>query len=224
MTSNLHLRIGGFVPFSTVDDPGHLAAVIFCQGCAWRCGYCHNPHLQVVRTTLPGQLRWNDIEAAFKDRRGLLDSVVFSGGEPLLQRALAQAMTSVRNLGFRTGLHTAGLSPRRLATVLPLADWIGFDIKAPFADYERITGWHHGQAARESLVCLLASGKPYEIRITTDESLLDGQDADQIGIDLAELGIKRVVLQRIRRGTSVAGIPPEFLARLAKNIEHIEVR
>ena len=191
------------------------------QACNISCLHCYRDAGDCLRDELTTEEGKRLLDDAFACGFRIF---VFSGGEPLLQRALAQAMTATRDMGFRIGLHTAGFSPRRLATVLPLADWIGFDIKAPFADYERITGWHHGQAARESLVCLLASGKPYEIRITTDESLLDGQDADQIGIDLAELGIKRVVLQRIRRGTSVAGIPPAFLARLVKNIEHIEVR
>lgn len=72
-------------------------------------------------------------------------------------------MSVTRSMGFRIGLHTAGISPRRLVSVLPLIDWVGFDIKAPFSDYMRITGHAHGDAVRASLACLVASGKPYEV-------------------------------------------------------------
>ena len=71
---------------------------------------------------------------------GLLDAVVFSGGEPTLQAGLLDAMLEVRELGFKIGLHTAGMYPQRLAAILPLMDWVGMDVKAPFADYARITG------------------------------------------------------------------------------------
>ena len=84
------LRIGGVTPFSTTDWPGRLAAVLFLQGCPWRCGYCHNPHLQPaigpVARDYPSTLAW------LEGRRGLLDAVVFSGGEPTAQAALGPAM------------------------------------------------------------------------------------------------------------------------------------
>ena len=77
------LRVGGFVPFTSADYPGALAAVVFCQGCPWRCGYCHNPHLMPARgdagRDFDGILDW------LESRRGLLDAVVFSGGEPTAQ-------------------------------------------------------------------------------------------------------------------------------------------
>jgi pyruvate formate lyase activating enzyme len=80
------LKVGGFVPLSTTDFPGQLASVVFCQGCPWRCAYCHNPHLQPA----PGEalLDWRWIIARLERRRGLIDAVVFSGGEPTAQGAL----------------------------------------------------------------------------------------------------------------------------------------
>ena len=132
------LRIGGFVPFTATDYPDHLAAVVFCQGCPWRCVYCHNPHLLPARGE--AQHPWVSIAAFLETRRGLLDAVVFSGGEPTFQDALPAAMRSVRDMGFKVGLHTAGIYPRKLAAVLPLVDWIGIDVKAPFESYERVTG------------------------------------------------------------------------------------
>ena len=84
------LRVGGLVPLSTTDYPDHLSAVVFCQGCPWRCAYCHNPHLLPRRSD--SEIAWPDVLAFLDRRRGLLDAVVFSGGEPTLQRALPDAM------------------------------------------------------------------------------------------------------------------------------------
>src|SRR5215831_3439565 len=106
------LRVGGLIPLSASDWPGYLSAVVFCQGCPWRCGYCHNPHLLPARGS--GGIAWSDVLAFLQRRAGLLDAVVFSGGEPLAQATLANAMRGVRRLGFRIGLHTGGAYPARL--------------------------------------------------------------------------------------------------------------
>ncbi|HEX7972614.1 MAG TPA: anaerobic ribonucleoside-triphosphate reductase activating protein, partial [Thiobacillus sp.] len=157
MDSSAFLRVGGLTPLSTTDWPGQLAAVVFCQGCPWRCGYCHNPDLIPARGA--NEIPWDDVLAFLHRRQGLLDGVVFSGGEPTLQAALPDAMREVRALGFRIGLHTGGAYPQRLAAVLPLVDWVGFDVKAPFADYARITGAAgSGARALAGLQQVLASG------------------------------------------------------------------
>src|SRR5689334_15533531 len=111
------LRIGGLTPLSTTDYPGQLAAVVFCQGCPWRCSYCHNPHLLSARAK--HALGWDDVAAFLSRRRGLLDAVVFSGGEPLAQAALPDAMRQTKAMGYRIGLHTGGAYPPRLVAVLP---------------------------------------------------------------------------------------------------------
>jgi len=96
-------------------------------------------------------------------RRGLLDAVVFSGGEPTLQRGLAQSAREVKALGFLVGLHTAGIVPRRLAEVLPLVDWVAMDVKAKFDEHERVTGVRgSAHRARESRELILASGTACE--------------------------------------------------------------
>ena len=107
------LRLGGLTPLTTIDFPGRLAAVLYCQGCSWRCTYCHNTELLDAAT--PPALPWPDALAFLHRRRGLLDGVVFSGGEPTLQAALADALAAVRALGMQTALHTAGMYPQRLA-------------------------------------------------------------------------------------------------------------
>jgi len=191
------LRVGGLTPISAADWPGMLAAVVFCQGCPWRCRYCHNPGLIPARGD--GDIPWADVLAFLRRRRGLLDGVVFSGGEPTAQAELADAMRAVRELGFKIGLHTGGAYPRRLAEVLPLVDWIGFDAKAPFADYARITGVAgSGEAAETSLDAVLASDVAREIRTTVHPALLADADVGALARALSARGVKAHVVQPFR--------------------------
>ncbi|MCC6193904.1 MAG: anaerobic ribonucleoside-triphosphate reductase activating protein [Burkholderiales bacterium] len=226
------LRVGGFVPFSATDFPGALAAVVFCQGCPWRCGYCHNPHL-IARSSAQGPA-WADVLAWLDQRRGLLDAVVFSGGEPLAQPALADAMDAVRARGFRVGLHTGGAYPRRLARVLPRADWVGFDVKAPQADYAATTTVRaSGAAAFMSLAHLSCSGVAHEVRTTVHPLLTSAEALLRLARELAQRGLRRWVLQRFRatgcadaalRAPHADILDDALLGRLAAEGPAVEVR
>lgn len=153
------LRVGGLTRLSASDYPDRLAAVVYCQGCAWRCTYCHNPHLLPARGS--EDIPWLQVVAFLERRRGLLDAVVFSGGEPTLQPALGSAMREVKAMGYLVGLHTAGILPRALERVLPLADWVAMDLKAPFDRHHEITGAAgSGTRARQSMELIAASGVP----------------------------------------------------------------
>lgn len=191
------LRVGGLTKLSTCDWPGELVATIFCQGCPWDCGYCHNPHLipPMSEDTIP----WAEVMDFLVSRRGLLDSVVFSGGEPTLQAALPEAMRAVRALGFRIGLHSAGPYPGRLAQVLPLIDWIGFDVKAAFGEYQRVTGVAgSGSKGKASLVHVLRSGVACDIRTTVHDRLLDEAALQRLTGELEVLGVPAHRLQPFR--------------------------
>ena len=191
------LLIGGLVPFSSIDYPGHLAAVVFCQGCPWRCSYCHNTHLLPARAST--SMRWGDVEAFLETRRGLLDAVVFSGGEPTVQAALPAAMRTVKAMGFLVGLHTAGIYVKRLAEVLPVVGWVGMDIKADFDDYERVTGVvDSGRAARSSAELIIRSGVAHQFRTTVDPRLLTASDTERIASKLSHMGAHHHVLQACR--------------------------
>ena len=191
------LRVGGFTPLSTTDWPGMLAAVVFCQGCPWRCRYCHNPDLIPARGE--HEISWEAVLAFLHRRQGLLDGVVFSGGEPTLQASLADAMREVRALGFRIGLHTGGMYPEKLEAVLPLVDWVGMDVKAPFAAYPRITGAAgSGARALAGLQQVLESGVDHEIRTTVHPVLLSDSDLAEMAHDLAARGVKHYVIQAFR--------------------------
>jgi pyruvate formate lyase activating enzyme len=220
------LRIGGFTPLSATDWPGMLSAVVFCQGCSWRCRYCHNPGL--IPTQGEDEIRWEAVLEFLQRRRGLLDGVVFSGGEPTLQSALADAMREVRELGFKVGLHTAGIYPQRLEGVLPLVDWIGLDVKAPFADYARITGVpESGERARASLDLVLQSGVDHEIRTTVHPALLADEQVMAIAHDLAGRRVGCYVLQAFRReGCNEASLTQDWqrarpISDLAREVSNI---
>ena len=191
------LNVGGFTGLSCADYPGLLSAVVFCQGCPWRCGYCHNPHLLASRGE--HAIAWQSVAAFLARRRGLLDAVVFSDGEPTLHAGLADAMHDVKRMGFRIGLHTAGIYPRRLETLLPLTDWVAMDIKAPFAAYDEVTGKpKSGENAFESLRLILESGVNYEFRTTVAPALLSAQALKELAQLLAKLGVRNYVLQEFR--------------------------
>lgn len=191
------LKVGGVTAFSTTDYPGKLAAVVFVQGCPWRCGYCHNPHLQPRSEHSP--LPWTQVLSLLRRRVGLIDAVVFSGGEPTMDAALADAMRQVRALGFGVGLHTAGAYPRRLAQVLPLVDWVGLDIKAQPLGYDTITGIRDSAgAALASAQIVLACGVAHEFRTTVHPALHSERDILALASRLSQLGVKRYALQKFR--------------------------
>jgi pyruvate formate lyase activating enzyme len=213
------LKVGGITPFSATDYPGKFAFVVFVQGCPWRCHYCHNPHLQ-ARSPASSHV-WSDVLAILKRRVGLIDAVVFSGGEPTMDPALINAIDEVRQLGFLIGLHTACIYPRQLEQVLPLLDWIGFDVKAPFALYPNITGVegsaHQTKACTEMIV---ASGVDHECRTTIHPSLLPDEALADLAISLSKMGVKNYALQVFRpmgcrdnflKKTSLQNYPNEAL-------------
>ncbi len=188
------LRIGGITPLTSVDYPGELAAVVFCQGCPWRCRYCHNGGLLPSRTDHP--IPWHDLHEFLRRRRGLLDAVVFSGGEPTLQRALPDALREVRLMGYKTGLHTAGIYPQALRSLLHLVDWVGLDIKSTESGYPTITGIEgSGEQAWESARLLINSGLRHEIRITVHPRLLPVEQLSSVIARLTHMGAESIVLQ-----------------------------
>ena len=168
---------------------------------------------------------WHEIVDWLDNRHGLIEAVVFGGGEPLLQQGLAGAMWQVREMGYRVALHTAGIFSDRLAGVLPLVDWIGFDIKAPFDEYPRITGAKGRDIPQRALSFVLASGKPYEVRCTVDETLLSIDDAGRMARQISEMGVRRLVLQERRDSDGrTSRISPGFIEAIAPWIPLVEQR
>ncbi|MDR1151258.1 MAG: anaerobic ribonucleoside-triphosphate reductase activating protein [Bifidobacteriaceae bacterium] len=190
------LALGGLTPLSTCDWPGKLVATVFCQGCPWNCVYCHNPNL--IDPRRPGTVAWDDVLDLLKRRVGLLDALVFSGGEPTRQD-LRDAIVQVKNLGFEVGLHTMGAYPRRLAELLPLIDWVGFDVKAAPGQAEEITRTSGATGAMEtSLELLVASGVPHQVRTTWGPGVMSRERAEEARAWARSRGVADPVLQDVR--------------------------
>lgn len=226
------LNIGGLTPFTTIDFPGQLAAVLFTQGCPWRCDYCHNKPLLARQGDR--QYRWQEVIDFLQKRVGLIDAVVISGGEPTLQRGLRAAIGQIRELGFKVGLHTAGIYPGRLAEVLPVLDWVGLDIKSAYAHYDAITGVP-GSADRawSSAGLLVESGIDYEVRTTLHPVIMEEDNLAELVAELSQLGVSNYCVQRCNLDFCSSPQPTEkSLARLdqsqhallAETFEHFSVR
>jgi len=207
------LVVAGLTTLSTVDWPGRHVATVFLQGCPWRCTYCHNPDLVTAAPrSAQRAIPWTDVLAFLATRQGLLDGVVFSGGEPTLQAALPSAIADVRALGFGVGLHTGGAWPARLEHVLPLVDWVGLDIKDLPDQYARVTGAApSGEAAYRSLATLQRSGVPHEVRTTVDPTVHSRHDVLELCGQLSAMGVRGHVLQEAHD----VGADPEYAAALA---------
>ncbi|UJP39943.1 anaerobic ribonucleoside-triphosphate reductase activating protein [Cellulomonas palmilytica] len=199
------LVIAGLAPMSSCDWPGRLVATLFLQGCPWRCTYCHNHSILDPRA--PGQVEWSRVRELLARRAGLLDGVVFSGGEPTRQPALVEAMREVRDAGFGVGLHTGGAYPRRLEALLPFVDWVGFDVKAPRRLYRAIVRVGGETTAADqafaSLRMVLDAGVDVQVRTTVDPTVLSDDDVRALTDELHLLGVREHVLQEVRPdGTS----------------------
>ncbi|WP_026459241.1 anaerobic ribonucleoside-triphosphate reductase activating protein [Schaalia vaccimaxillae] len=193
------LQIAGLVPMSTVDWPGKFAASLFLQGCPWLCPYCQNS--AIIDPKIPGVVAWSALEDLLARRHGLLDGVVFSGGEATRQIALGAGMRRVRELGFGVGLHTAGPYPTRLRELLDegLVDWVGIDVKAMADNYETVAGRPGaGAKAWESLGIVLDHGEvDHEVRLTVYP---DGpRDGLEVAHRALEAGARVFALQQARQ-------------------------
>lgn len=194
-----HIKIGGIEKFSVVDFPNSIAAVVFMQGCPWRCPFCYNTHLQECGKET--EISWDAVVDFLVKRKAVLDGVVFSGGEPLVQDGLGKAMDDVIALGYKVGLHTGGYRPEALVKVLDRVTWVGLDIKAPLSNekYQKATGvCTPVENIAQSLDLLLASGKSFECRTTCDPRLLSIDDVYEIADFLKGKGVKDYHLQKYR--------------------------
>ena len=196
--------VAGITPFTTIDFPGRLAGVFYLQGCPWRCRYCYNSEFWPMPAELRGSshvalIPFERILHFLESRKGHLEGIVFSGGEPTIHEDLPDWMRAVKAMGFEVGLHTGGMVPERLEQVLPLCNWVGLDIKAPFSLYDKVTRVAgSGEAARRSAELVLGSSVDYEFRTTIHPHLLSEDEILEMASELAEMGCKRYALQMFR--------------------------
>ena len=174
------MQIGGVQKTSLLDYPDKISAIVFTYGCNFRCGYCHNPELIVMKNepawTIAGFFEF------LNTRKGKLDGVVVTGGEPCLQKGLIDFIKQIKYMGFLVKLDTNGTFPSVLKEVLPFVDYIAMDIKAPLYKYKTITKVNiDTEKIKESINIIMNSGIDYEFRTTVVKSQLNMEDFEAIG-------------------------------------------
>ena len=167
-----------------VDYPGKLAATVFTGGCNLRCPFCHNA-LLVTRLSESPTLSQEEVLFFLSCRKGLLDGMVLSGGEPLMHPDAVDFLEKVRNLGFSIKVDTNGCYPEMLETILQrgLADYVAMDIKNrpdKYAETVGIPGFST-ENVEKSLSLLRSSGIPYELRTTVVRQFHTPEDLAAIG-------------------------------------------
>jgi pyruvate formate lyase activating enzyme len=190
------MKIGGLQRVSLIDYPGLISAVIFLQGCNFKCPYCHNPELvdpSLFRTCISE----NDVLHFLGTRIGKLDAVSITGGEPAIQDKLHTFIKQIKKMGFAVKLDTNGSRPHIIETLISekLLDYIAMDIKAPLEKYKDIVKAHvNPDSIKESIGLILNAKVPCEFRTTIVESQLEENDILQIGELIA--GANRYILQK----------------------------
>lgn len=199
--------IGGLQKFSLLDYPEKISAIIFTQGCNFRCQFCYNPML-VWPNREVGKLKNIDSQINcdkekdhalsgsdepitedglfhfLKSRAGKIQGIVITGGEPTLHKDLLLFIKKIKDLGYLIKLDTNGTNPKMLKELIKnkLIDYIAMDIKAPFEKYEKITGTKiNFIKIKKSVKIIINSRLPYEFRTTVVPGLLCKEDIKKIG-------------------------------------------
>ena len=226
------MQIAGLQKTSLLDYPDKISAIVFTQGCNFRCGYCHNPELIILKNepsyTIDGFFKF------LKIRKGKLDGVVITGGEPCLQKGLIDFIIEIKQMGFLVKLDTNGSVPNVLEKALPLVDYIAMDIKAPLQKYSNIVQVNtNTDKIKESISMIINSGIDYEFRTTVVKSQLSFDDFEEIGKLLK--GVKKYYLQKfipskildkklIDETTYSPSEFQEIITILNKNIKNVYLR
>ena len=176
------MKIGGLQKLTLLDFPGRCACTVFTVGCNLRCPFCHNAPL--VTEQPPALIDPQEVLALLQKRRGVLDGVCFTGGEPLLHPDLHDLIREIRGMGFAVKLDTNGTFPDRLQALIDegLLDYVAMDIKnAPdrYAETVGVPGFDVKNI--EQSVRILQSGKvPFEFRTTVVRELHTAKDFQKI--------------------------------------------
>lgn len=180
------MHIGGFLKLSMCDWPGRPAAVVFTQGCNFRCPWCHNPSLVYPDRFGPLLAEKEILEWLFR-RKTLLDGVVLSGGEPTIQPDIAEFLLRLKHLNLAVKLDTNGSRPEMVWGILDagLADWVAVDYKLPARMYGLVSpeGPETAAAVRETVRAVLSLGKGV-VRATAVPGIHDGAVLDEMRRDV----------------------------------------
>lgn len=220
--------LGSMQRFSLIDYPGKICAIVFTQGCNFRCPYCHNPEL-VNPKEFAESIAPDEIFSFLERRRGKLDAVSITGGEPTLQENLAGFIRNIKDLGYLVKIDTNGSMPEVLEELMgeKLLDLIAMDVKAPLDKYKKtVKASVDTRRIEESIHLIMNSGIDYEFRTTIVKSLLDEADIKKIGTVIK--GADRYVLQKFvpsktlnPKFMNAATFTDEEIERTAKSLEKL---
>ena len=192
------MKIGGLLPFSLLDYPGKIAAVVFSQGCNFRCPYCYNPELVDPGRYSP-LIPQAEVLGFLARRRGELEACVVTGGEPTVQGDLIDFFAQVKKMSYLSKLDTNGYLPEVIEELIKreLLDYVAMDIKAPLERYSDIARVPIDTAAiARSIELIKNSGLDYEFRTTLVQGMLSREELLQIA-DLVR-GARRFYFQLFR--------------------------
>jgi pyruvate formate lyase activating enzyme len=218
------VELKGWVRTSLIEYPGHIATVLFTGGCNFCCPMCHNADL-VLRPEKVPALPEEEVWDFLSRRKGLVNGVVITGGEPTLQPDLPAFLRRLREIGLDVKLDTNGYRPDVLAALLDegLVDYVAMDVKAPPEKYPSLAGLSNVDIAclERSIALLKESDLEHEFRTTVVPGLLDEGDVEAIARWIA--GVERYVLQQFRpAGTldpALEAVTPYPIERLREMAE-----
>ncbi|KKU53863.1 MAG: Anaerobic ribonucleoside-triphosphate reductase activating protein [Candidatus Moranbacteria bacterium GW2011_GWE1_49_15] len=194
-----HMRLGGYQKLTLIDYPGKIATTVFTVGCSFRCPFCHNPEL-VLADQFP---ELNDMEAEFfkflEKRKGKLEGVCITGGEPTIQPDIINFIKKVKAMGFLVKLDSNGTRPDVLRKVIKekLVDFIAMDIKNSPKKYSKTVGVSADmERIKLSVYMIMNSGIDYEFRTTVVPGIHEEKDFDEIAKWIK--GAKAYYLQEFR--------------------------
>ena len=190
------MKIAGLQKFSMIDYPDKLCAIIFTQGCNFRCPYCHNPEL-VKPTLFQKTIPQAEVLQFLKTRKEKLDAVTITGGEPTLHKDLLLLISQIKEMGFLVKLDTNGTNPTMLKLLIDhrLVDYIAMDIKAPIMKYQKVTcSTIDVLPIIKSIDLIKKSRVNYEFRTTVVKELLSDKDLEEIVLWLGK--VKKYYLQK----------------------------
>ncbi len=188
------MKIHGFNKLTLLDYPGHTAAVLFLGHCNFRCLFCQNSSLVLFPDQEP-DISKEEIFSFLKKRRGILEGVCITGGEPTLSPDLPQLASDLKSLGYLVKLDTNGSRPDMLKFLAAhrLVDYVAMDIKSSPQRYPSVCGYTSLSSVEESVSFLLRGSVPYEFRTTVVKELHSGRDFEDIARWIA--GCPRYFLQ-----------------------------
>ncbi len=210
---------GGLEKTTLIDYPGKIASMVYTIGCNFRCPFCHNPELvdETVETRIPEE----DVLAFLKGRKGMVDALVITGGEPTIHgEDLLSFMKKAKGIGLLVKLDSNGTNPDILEKAIKrkVVDYIAMDIKAPFRNYSKTVAMPvDTEAIKKSISLLMSSGVPYEFRTTLVKTLTPPEDILEIGKQIK--GAEAYYLQKF---VSTKILNPQFRRKTTYTDEELD--